>query len=121
MSSVGGTSVTFLRGSVGGLRQRVELWQVPGLNGYGALRLGTGQADFSFRAIHFGSLATLVSLLSTIEGKQGTSVTLVDDRGTSHTSCLITSVGKPEWAPITGAPSGETYRISIPISGVKLA
>ena len=89
---IGGIACDIVSGNAAALKQRVERWELTGIDGYGAQLLGKGDSPFAFTAIKFGSGAAVDSWFANLEALQGTIVTIVDDCGTSRTSLLIERV-----------------------------
>ena len=120
MASIGAQSCTFVhdRGRKGP-RQRTIIWQNPGMDGYGAQTLGEGDAEFQVEAVLYDTTANIDTWAAAIEAMQGTVISIVDDRGTTHTSNLIVNVAAPMRTPALA--SGVEERASIMISGVKIA
>ena len=98
MSAIGGQVCTFVRGHLADGRQRVRVWEVPGLNGYGAKRMGLGDSDWSVLAEIKSTSAVCNAFIANIEAMQGSIVTIVNDWGDTFLNCLITKVGRPEKA-----------------------
>ena len=95
MASVGGVNCTFVRGGANQPKTRLELWQVPGIDGYGAMDVGRGDASFQFLLVKYGSTGTVESWILSIEALQGEVVSITDDHDTVHANCLVVRVGLP--------------------------
>jgi hypothetical protein len=93
MSAVGPITVDILRGVPSLIRPRVETWEVPGLDGYGAMTLGQGDSEFEILTItYFADNADADTHIVDCTTAQGTVVTIVDDFGSSFDGMLITHV-----------------------------
>lgn len=114
MASVGGISCSFVRGTAGALKERVELWQRPGLDGYGAQKLGLGDSDSSFRCSLYGDKATVYGWIGSLEALQGSIAVVVNDDDES-VSLLISDVTAGR---VTAALGAGGYRAELVVSGV---
>ena len=118
MATFGGQTTDFVKGKARGRKQRVELWQRPGVDGYGAQLLGLGDSDATFVLVRYGTLAAVSSWMTLIEAMQGTSVTIVDDDNETITGFLVTRVGQPR---IQSADQGSSEkRMQVQVRGVVL-
>lgn len=118
MAGIGGVSCDMVKGNARGLKQRVEVWQLPGIDGYGAHKVGQGDAEFSFLGIKYDTAANVQSWVAAIEALQGTVVSIVDDWGVTFTPCLIVSVGRPRRMAAVRPGSSYTCRGEIEVLGV---
>ena len=119
MAAIGEVSCSFVRGVSPGLRPRVRIWSTPGQSGYGAITMASGNADFRFVAVFYGTAAAAETWKANILALIATSVTITDSEGLSHTNCLIQSADP---SPPTGAiQTGIDTRMEIAIIGVKTA
>lgn len=117
MSSVGGIACDFVKGTAAlSLRERTEVWQVHGIDGYGALRIGGGNAEFRFSAVKYGTETAVAAWITSLEALQGTIISVIDDRGRNHTSLLLIVVGQPG---ITAELGNGGYRAELMLDGVK--
>jgi len=94
-ATIGGVSCDFVhRRQVADLKERVDVWQVPGVSGYGSQLLGRGDAEIIFVGVKFGTNAAVNTWKASIEALQGLSslVTIVDDWGDTHSSLVLTRV-----------------------------
>ncbi len=82
----------YVRGRIGELQQRIETWQVAGMNGYGAQQLGLGDSQFAIVVVRYGSEANVDVWLSQIAALQGKRATVVDDWDATHANLLINRV-----------------------------
>ena len=117
--SIGGIACSFVKGECQPLGQRVPTWEAVGHSGYGASKLGLGNAPFRVSAIMFGFKGALDTWLALVQATQGTTVTITNDRSQAFASCLIKNVGTPQWGPAKNANSD--YKVTIPIEGVRTA
>jgi len=125
MASIGGTTCTFIH-TAGGrppatLRQETEVWRLPGINGYGAMKLGLGGGEFNLVATLYTNKVGVGTWETLLQGKQGTVVTIIDDLGHSHTNCLLVHVGNARITPARNPAGTITQRAEIDITGVKIA
>jgi len=102
MASVGAVSCDFVRGSAPAKKQRVQVWSVPGLDGYGAKLFGLGDSETEFVLVKRGTSAAVLAWARLIEALQGTLVAVVNDWGSTTSAFLIESVAGPEMAAELG-------------------
>ena len=95
MASIGAVSCDYVRGDLGANRQRVRTWQVAGLDGYGAKRMGAGDSQFAVEVVKRGTSAQCNTFRAAIEALAGQIVSIVNDWGDTFTYCLITKIGPP--------------------------
>lgn len=119
MAGIGGVACDFVRGDLRAVKERVEIWQVPGLDGYGAQKMGLGDSDFLFTAVLHDSVANVTSWITNLAVLQGAVVSIVDDWGVTFTNCLITRVGIPRRTPF--AHGTIACRAEVDVEGVKTA
>jgi len=119
VSDIGGVSCDLLSGPAPALRERVEVWQVPGIDGYGAQTLGKGDAQYSFAAVRFGTSAEVDAWYASVQALQGSVLTVVDDWGTSHTSILLTRVNQLRKSAAQLPGTTRVARGAVEIEGVK--
>lgn len=119
MASVGGVDCDFVRGGASQLKTRTERWEVPGLSGYGVLRLGLGDAPFDFELVRYDELATVNAWSVSIQALQSQVVTIIDDHGTTWASMLVETVSPIQRDAATGP--GYDTRGTHRIAGVKLS
>lgn len=96
MASIGAVSCTYVRGHVPNGRQRVRTWQIAGLDGYGAKRMGLGDSEFSVEVELKGTSAACDVFYAALEALQSAIVTIINDWGDTFTQCLIRRIGPPE-------------------------
>jgi len=109
MPSIGGIPCTFVRGAPHAPAQRVQLWEVPGIDGYGAQLLGLGDSPFQFAVVLLDSLiaANVYNWAQSVQATPGTIATIVNDWGTSYTRCLIVKTSAPKYTPWNAGAKGE--------------
>ena len=117
MAQIGSVNCTFVRGSPPTPKMRMELWRVPGVNGYGAQALGLSEAEFKIIAVFYSNAAGVENWKNSLEELQGQIVTIINDLGATFVNCLLTKVGnmKNTAAVVAG---GITQRGEIEIEGV---
>ena len=119
MPSIGAVSCDYLFGELSGLRERVLVQQVAGLNGYTAHKSGQGESAFAYLAVSYTTnVANAETFISDLEALQGTVVTITDDHGTSFENCLVVRVGRPSKS--RAVIDTTNYRTEVPVRGVKL-
>jgi len=111
------TTWDMIKGRAQGRQERLETWQVPGVDGYGAQRLGVGESPLFFRLIKFDSIATLNTLYGNLLPAKKYPVTITDDRGIVYTNCIIEMVG--EFDPVVAYnPAAPTnFRVEVIVQG----
>lgn len=121
MAAIGGVTCTFVRPeAVHGPRPRGQVWQMPGVDGYGAQVLGEGDSDFRFVAVYYAASAALADAwIRSIEDLQYSVVSVTDDFALTYTNLLITRVTQPR-VQAAIAPS-ITTRAEVTVEGVKVA
>lgn len=118
-ASVGGVSCSLVRSRVAALKTQVSVWEQPGQDGYGAHTLGAKDSAFRMLAILFDTAANVNTWVAAIQALQGTSITIVDDRGVSHTNMLLEQAAQP--TIIAAWNTGIEERAEIMLTGVKLS
>ena len=120
MAQIGEVQCTFIKGHAPKVKMRVELWRVPGLNGYGAQALGLQDSPFEFTAILYSNAAGVLAWKEALEALQGTIISIVNDLGITYANCLILKLSNLKSIPAL-APGGITQRGEITIEGVVTA
>lgn len=115
MADVGGVSCDIVAGAVRTPTERVKLHQVPGIDGVAAQLLGLGDAIFRFRVVKRGTNAQMNTWIAAIEALKGSTVTIVDDWGDTHTNCLIEQLSLPDKQP---ASDSSKNRCEMLVEGV---
>jgi len=81
-------------------------WFAPGADGQSGLLLGANEADFSFEAVLYDSLANVLAWYGKVQAAQGTVITITDDWGTPWANCLIQEVSLLHRTPAQGSGVG---------------
>ena len=113
--TVGGVACDIVAGDGQQKMTRGDVWQVAGLDGYGAMDLGLGDGRGQFRLVKFGLIAALRTWAGLIEAlKGGDPVTIVNDFATTYSDFEILEVSAPQFTP------AEPYNVQavMVISGV---
>lgn len=93
MGSIGTVTFDIIRGLTPAMKTRTETWEVPGIQGYGALRLGEGDAAFELVAVLYcADNATAQTQKGYIENLQGTVVDVTDDFGDTYNGIVVKHV-----------------------------
>jgi len=69
------------------------------VDGFEAQTLGDGETRFRFVCDRRGTANAIDTWVAAIEALQGTSITIEDDRGTTHTNMYLESVSQPAITP----------------------
>ena len=120
MARIGTVLCTFVRGHCPAPKMRLELWRIPGLDGYGAQALGLNDSPFQITAVLFSDASGLGQWKAALEALQGSIVTITNDLGASFQRCLITKLSNMTSTAALAA-GGITQRGEIQIEGVVLA
>jgi len=120
MASIGAVSCDLLSGEPPALKQRSEIWNVPGIDGYGVQVLGTGDAPFALRAVYFGTIAAVSAWAVALQALQGTVATVVNDAGVIYTRCFLASVGPLRRSAARRPGTAVASRGEIEIEGVRV-
>lgn len=116
MPAIGSISCDLLRGYPPGPLRRVETWQRPGVDGVGALDLGSGGNPIRLVASVRGVEAAVITFAAALEALVGSAVVITPELGTART-VLITRVGQP--ATECSYPYG--YWVDIEVEGLVIA
>jgi len=109
--SIGGIACSWVKGIAPAQKMRLDIWQVPGISGYGAQQLGGGDSGCGFRCIQVAASAVLDAWEASIEALQGAIVNVVNDRGKTYTGFLVSKVGIPQRVP--AYPDGEKSTVMV--------
>lgn len=122
MPTIGSVTCTFVHGSIpSALSKRVEVWQTPGVDGYGVQLHGQGDGDFELRAVYRGSSAADVAAWhGNLLGLKGTLVTVSNDVGVSC-SALIVKVGPCEIGAALDYHHNTTHRGEAAVQCIRTA
>ena len=121
MSSIGGTSCDFVRGSLPVLKMRNRMWSVPGLNGYGAMILGSGDSQARITCVGFGTKAAVNVWAAALYAMQGTIVTVVNDHGDTVANCFLNKVSNVAKTPARRPGTTTTTRGEVEITLTRLS
>jgi hypothetical protein len=119
MASIGNVGCTFVKGFCPAAKMRLEVWTVPGLDGYGAAVMGRNDAPFQVLAILYSNILGIDLWRTQLESLQGHIVTIVNDQGVSFPNCLILKLS-PLKSAAAFAESGITQRGEMTVEGVVL-
>jgi hypothetical protein len=90
MASIGGQGFEIMRGHPAPQKLRTEVWQVPGIDGYGVQTLGMGDSEFPLTTITYvADNAAAEALITACAALQGTLVSITDDCGNTFTNILV--------------------------------
>ena len=108
MASVGGVSCDYVHGSAASKKNRVKVWTVPGLDGYGALLTGLGNSETKLTLVRINTSAAVHAWVALIEALEGSLVALLNDHGRTYSNFLVTRISQPRirgvlWAGIPAA------------------
>lgn len=120
MATIGGITCTFVKGQGQSLTPRMELWNRPGMNGYGAMELGNGDSPFVFRAVGYALNAAVTTWINSLQALKGSVVTIVDDFGTTWASMLVTSSTIVSRTPRVNHDGNGDVRGEVQVEGVKI-
>jgi hypothetical protein len=120
MADLLGQSCTMVKGQATTLKERLELWSTPGMDGVGVQKLGKHDGVFQFEVVMYGTGYDVDLWFAAIEDKQGKIGDIVDDWGVTNQNCLIERVGPRDKkaAKLPGNPLECIGRLEI--SGRKL-
>jgi hypothetical protein len=95
-ATIGGVDVDIIRGLPRALKTEVDVWRVPGLDGYGAQTMGKGNAEFTLTAILYVDTSSDDTDADTYIGDLlalcGTVVDIVDNFGNTAHNVLIQDI-----------------------------
>ena len=94
-AAIGGVSCDFVKGDARDLKESVDTWVTPGIDGYGAMAVGQRGSLVQFAAVKYAALADVLTWFAAVQALQSTMISIVDDWGTTHTNILITRIGRP--------------------------
>lgn len=85
--------IDIMRGVPAHLKTRVDVWEVPGVDGYGAQTLGQGDAEFELMTVNYCADNTEANgVIASAEGMQGAMCLVHDDFGDDYDNVLVTHV-----------------------------
>jgi hypothetical protein len=123
MATIGNVTCSLVKGGVRNKKLRTEVWQTPGVDGYGAMLLGLGDSQFAFIAVVYAAYPLdIIAWVQSIEALQGQVITVVDDWDVVYEQLLVTQVGMPKRSPAYGTADGINYEVrgEIQIQGIVL-
>ncbi len=94
-ATIGGVSCDFVKGDARDLKEAVDTWVTPGIDGFGAMVVGQRGSLAQFVAVKYAALADVLTWFAAVQALQSTMISIVDDWGTTHTNILITRIGRP--------------------------
>ena len=101
--SIGGHACDFVKGTLRALKETVETWRLPGVDGYGAQLLGFGDSSWQFTGVLYDSNTNVEAWFADLEALQGSIISITDDWGETYSNFLVTEVGVPSKTPAIGA------------------
>ena len=111
MAYVGNVFCDYVHGWPQVAAERVSVWEVPGIDGYGGGLTGLGDSEFEVRAVRF-ALRDYVELWSRqVKLLQGSIVTLACDGNVYRQGCLIQHVSEVQLQ--AAAPYGCRGEVSV--------
>lgn len=115
-AQVGEIPCTYVKGASSSGQSRVKVWRTPGMQGYGAQLVGSGENSFRFEVVLYAAEHYVETWFAAVEALRGTIVTIVDDYNQGHANCLIMDTGTRAKIPRVGGSIGRLM-----LTGVKLA
>ncbi len=115
MASVGNVICTFVKGEAPQPKQRVALWQVPGIAGYGARLDGLGDSEFQLTCVLYSTYMGVREWSAALHSLQGSLVVVINDWGNTFSRCLLRNVSPPR---LSTAHHAGGCRAEITIDGV---
>ena len=119
MAAIGAVTCDMVKGAAETLREQVEVWRPPGVDGVGAQGMGKSEGVSHFLAVVYDTNAAVETWADGIRALAGTVQTIVDDWGTSHTNMLIARVGELNKKAAILPGSTMEARASIAIEAIK--
>jgi hypothetical protein len=120
MASIGGTSCTFVKGTLPAQREESEVWRVPGINGYGIALMGLGDSRTELTAVIFDTAANVNSWTATLQLLQGAIGEITNDHGDSYALCYFNRVGNLKKDTIRIPGSATNCRGEVQIEAILL-
>jgi hypothetical protein len=119
MASIAGITCTFIRGTPPEPTQRVETFQSPGVDGYGAQLLGLGDSEFEVTAVLFGTLAACLTWAAQVRALKGAVVSITTDLGATYDNRLIVEAQPAQITPAIQPGTTNTHRAEVALRGVR--
>lgn len=82
-----------IRGRASVLKEKCEVWESPGIDGYGAQKLGKCDAPFEFSVVWYGSKSYVEGQYVALCNAQGNLGEINDDWLSQHLNLLFVQVG----------------------------
>jgi hypothetical protein len=117
VAGIGGVTCDFVKGTSKPLRQALDVWTVPGVNGVGALKLGFQDSEFRFVCVLYDTHANVVTWSGNLGALQGQIVSAVDDQGATHSNLLVVSVSPVQRTAVRGAGGSIDTRGEVLVEG----
>ncbi len=93
--AIGGNACDLVKGTLRALKETIETWRLPGVDGYGAQLLGFGDSSWEFTGVKYDSNANIEAWFADLEALQGSIISITDDWGETYQRLLVTQVGVP--------------------------
>jgi hypothetical protein len=95
MAGVGGIACSLVRPvNVRLMQEHGETWHVNGVDGVGSMKLGAVGGPFEFECVYYAANAAAAHVWhASLRDLMWTSVSIVDDWGTTHTYALLKELG----------------------------
>jgi hypothetical protein len=116
--TIGSVTCNYVKGAMPTPKMRAEVWQVPGINGYGLALLGVGDSAFSLNAIFYGTLADCGTWAANIQALQSAIVAVTNDLGQSYSQVFLVKVSTPDVQPRRHPGTTITHRAEIEIKAI---
>ena len=94
-SSIGTIATDIIHGLPQDTKMRVDVWEVPGINGYGAQQLGLADAEFALKSVKYILSTDAVdpdTYVDNCNAAEGSIQTVTDDWGDPYPNILIKHV-----------------------------
>ena len=118
-TGIGGVSCDYVQGSVAEPTQRTEVWQIQGLDGYGAQIMGLGDSSFRFDVFKIDTNANVQTWYDNLKVLKGTVVSAEDDWGDTYAGLLVTDVSPPDKRTAVNTAVGSEALARVTISGIQ--
>lgn len=114
MSTIGGQTFDIIRGLPQLVKQRSDVWEVPGIDGYGVQTLGLGDAEFQLVGVAYvADGPTADRLIYACNALQGTVVDITDDWGVEYYGILVRHIDTTDGKKPCYSFDGNTVRVEI--------
>jgi len=113
-TSVDSVGCDLIDGTDSGQTTRARLWETPGVDGVGVMKLGQTAGRFQFQCIEFDSLSNLRTWRDNIEALRNEgSYTITDSSGIAHSKCVIENVSELNTKAVIEAGSSKFMGVLI--------